>query len=215
MAHPHQGVRGHRTMIRQPSVELRPRGRKPLVDLIKVIIDSHHPSASPQVNLRSSAAQDSVDWVRAGDELTIGEVAARSGVAVSAVRFYDDQGLISSVRTPAGHRHYVRSTLRRIAFIRTAQQVGLSLADIRDALASLPGGRTPNRADWARLSQGFRLRLDEQIATLERLRDGLTNCIGCGCLSLQRCRLYNPDDALAARGGGAHLLFNQYPDEDR
>lgn len=149
--------------------------------------------------------------MRPSDELTIGEVAARSGVAVSAVRFYDDQGLISSVRTPAGHRRYLRSTLRRIAFIRAAQQVGLSLADIDAALASLPGGRTPNRADWARLSHGFRSRLDEQIATLQRLRDGLTNCIGCGCLSLQRCRLYNPDDALAAKGPGARLLLNQSP----
>lgn len=147
--------------------------------------------------------------VRASDELTIGEVAARSGVAVSAVRFYDEQGLISSVRTPAGHRRYMRSTLRRVAFIRAAQQVGLSLADIHEALASLPGGRTPTRADWARLSQGFRVRLEEQIANLERLREGLTGCIGCGCLSLQRCRLYNPDDALATAGPGARLLFDQ------
>lgn len=152
--------------------------------------------------------------MRAGDQLTIGEVAARSGVAVSAVRFYDEQGLVDSVRTPAGHRRYLRSTLRRIAFIRAAQQVGLSLADIQVALASLPGGRTPNRADWARLSRGFQARLDEQIASLERLRDGLTSCIGCGCLSLQRCRLYNPDDALAARGAGARLLSGQRPDDN-
>ncbi len=145
------------------------------------------------------------------DELTIGAVAARSGVAVSAVRFYDDQGLIRSVRSPAGHRRYPRSTLRRIAFIRAAQHVGVSLADIGSALAALPGGRAPNRADWAELSRGFRERLDGQIRALERLRDGLADCIGCGCLSLQRCRLYNRDDVCADAGPGARRLTDPRP----
>lgn len=147
----------------------------------------------------------------AKDELTIGAVVARSGVAVSAVRFYDDQGLITSIRSRGGHRLYPRSTLRRIAFIRAAQQVGLTLADIRATLVALPDERTPTRADWARLSRDFRDRLDAQIAALGRLREGLTECIGCGCLSLRRCRLYNPDDALAAKGPGPRLLTNRVP----
>jgi MerR family transcriptional regulator, redox-sensitive transcriptional activator SoxR len=140
------------------------------------------------------------------DELTIGQVATRSGVAPSALRYYEEQGLIRADRTPGGARRYARSVLRRLAFVRAAQNVGLSLTEIRDALATLPEGRPPTARDWARLSVGWRDRLDEQIAALERLRDGLTSCIGCGCLSLTRCRLSNPGDIAAQDGAGARWL---------
>jgi MerR family redox-sensitive transcriptional activator SoxR len=142
------------------------------------------------------------------DALTIGEMAARSGMAPSALRYYERLGLIRAARTGGNQRRYDRAELRRIAFIRIAQQVGVSLDEIRAALASLPENRTPTRADWARLSARWRGRLDEQIALLERLRDNLTGCIGCGCLSLHRCRLYNPDDTLAREGSGARLLLD-------
>jgi MerR family transcriptional regulator, redox-sensitive transcriptional activator SoxR len=140
------------------------------------------------------------------DELTIGQVAARAGVAPSALRYYEDQGLVTASRTAGGARRYPRSVLRRLAFVRAAQNVGLSLGEVREALATLPEGRPPTARDWARLSSAWRERLDEQIAALERLRDGLTSCIGCGCLSLTRCRLYNPSDVAAAEGAGARLL---------
>ncbi|MHB2023467.1 MAG: redox-sensitive transcriptional activator SoxR [Mycobacteriales bacterium] len=140
------------------------------------------------------------------DPLTIGQLAERSGLAASALRFYEQLDLIRASRTPGGARRYPRSTLRRVAFIRAAQAVGLSLADIGAALQSLPGERTPTRSDWARLSRQFRALLDARIRDLERLRDGLTDCIGCGCLSLQRCQLYNRNDELAAQGAGAHRL---------
>jgi len=140
-------------------------------------------------------------------DLTIGELAARSGVAPSALRFYESRGLIRSQRSGGNQRRYGRAELRRVAFIRIAQRVGLSLDEIAEALATLPGNRTPTKADWARLSAAWRARLDEQIGLLERLRDRLTSCIGCGCLSLQRCRISNPDDILAADGPGPrHLL---------
>ena len=139
-------------------------------------------------------------------ELTIGQVAARSGVAPSALRYYEDQGLISSTRTSGGARRYARTVLRRLAFVRAAQNVGLSLTEIREALATLPEGRPPTARDWARLSAGWRDRLDEQITALERLRDGLTACIGCGCLSLTRCRLSSPGDVAAEDGAGARWL---------
>jgi len=138
--------------------------------------------------------------------LTIGELSARSGVATSALRYYEAQQLIFSVRTTGNQRRYERSTLRRVAFIRAAQRVGLTLEEITAALATLPGGRTPSRADWARLSQNWRPRINEQIERLERLRDRLDGCIGCGCLSLQTCSLQNPDDLMAARGPGAAYL---------
>ncbi len=138
--------------------------------------------------------------------LTIGQVAERTGVAASALRFYEDEGLLAPGRTAAGHRRYPRELLRRVSFIRAAQEVGISLAEIGEALATLPEGRTPTRDDWARLSSGWRARLDEQIAALERLRDRLDGCIGCGCLSLERCRIVNPDDAAASRGPGSSLL---------
>jgi MerR family transcriptional regulator, redox-sensitive transcriptional activator SoxR len=141
------------------------------------------------------------------DLLPIGEVAARAGVAPSALRFYEDEGLITAERTPSGHRRYRREVLRRIAFIRSAQRVGLSLDQIRSALATLPGGRTPTADDWRRLSAGWRPLLDARIAELEALRDRLTSCIGCGCLSLQACALSNPGDVLAAEGPGPRNLL--------
>jgi MerR family redox-sensitive transcriptional activator SoxR len=141
-------------------------------------------------------------------ELTIGTLSRRSGVAPSALRYYEAEGLIGSTRTESGHRRYRRDTLRRVAFIRVAQQVGLQLDEIRAALASLPDGRTPTRADWAQLSASWRPRLDARIAMLERLRDDLTGCIGCGCLSLETCRLHNPGVRLAARGPGPRRLLD-------
>lgn len=140
------------------------------------------------------------------DQVTIGELSARSGVPPSALRFYEAQGLIRAERTSGNQRRFARPTLRRIAFIRTAQRVGLSLDEIKAALDTLPDNRTPNKADWARLSRGWQPRLDEQIARLERLRDKLTSCIGCGCLSLKTCALSNPDDAMSAVGPGAAWL---------
>jgi MerR family transcriptional regulator, redox-sensitive transcriptional activator SoxR len=140
------------------------------------------------------------------DQLAIGELAERSGVAPSALRYYEAQGLITAVRTSGNQRRYERSTLRRVAFIRSAQRVGLSLEEITDALRSLPGGRTPTKADWSRLSRNWRGRINEQIDRLERLRDRLDSCIGCGCLSLQRCSLSNPDDVVRSRGPGAVYL---------
>jgi MerR family redox-sensitive transcriptional activator SoxR len=139
-------------------------------------------------------------------ELTIGELSERSGVATSAIRYYETRGLVRSRRTPGNQRRYARAELRRLAFIRTAQRVGLSLDEVEHALAALPSNRTPTKADWSRLSRGWRPRLDEQIRQLERLRDALDSCIGCGCLSLRRCRLSNPDDEVAVRGPGPVLL---------
>lgn len=144
--------------------------------------------------------------LRKTDLITIGEVAERSGVSASALRFYETQGLISSTRTAGNQRRYERATLRRIAFIRSAQRVGLTLEEISEALDSLPAGRTPTKADWARLSRQWRPRLDAQIDRLERLRDRLDSCIGCGCLSLARCALQNPDDVVGVRGPGAVYL---------
>jgi MerR family redox-sensitive transcriptional activator SoxR len=138
--------------------------------------------------------------------LTIGELSARSGIAPSALRFYEAQGLITSVRTSGNQRRYQRGTLRRIGFIRSAQRVGLSLEEIAEALSTLPESRTPTKADWARLSRDWRPRLDAQIERLERLRAKLDGCIGCGCLSLKTCALNNPDDEAAERGPGAVFL---------
>jgi MerR family redox-sensitive transcriptional activator SoxR len=135
-------------------------------------------------------------------ELTIGELADRSGVSTSALRFYEERGLIESRRTTGNQRRYAKATLRRVAFIRTAQRVGLALEEVADALATLPQGRTPTKADWARLSRSWRPRLDEQIRRIELLRDRLDGCIGCGCLSLRTCTLVNPGDYLADQGPG-------------
>ena len=139
--------------------------------------------------------------------LTIGELSARSGVAPSALRFYEQQGLISSERTGGNQRRYDRSELRRVSFIRIAQQVGISLERIRAALSELPESRTPTKQDWEKLSRQWRAELDERIGMLERLRDNLTGCIGCGCLSLKSCALYNPGDVLARDGTGPRRLL--------
>jgi MerR family redox-sensitive transcriptional activator SoxR len=136
------------------------------------------------------------------DLLTIADVARRSGVAASALRFYEQRGLIASERTGAGHRRYPRAVLRRIAFIVFAQKVGLTLDEIAAELDKLPLNRVPERADWARLSGRWTRRIDERIEQLERLKAGMTQCIGCGCLSLQQCRLANPDDRVARAGPG-------------
>jgi MerR family redox-sensitive transcriptional activator SoxR len=144
--------------------------------------------------------------VDAKDLLTIGEVARRSGFPQSALRFYEREGLIRTTRTSGGQRRYERSVLRRLAFIRAARTVGVSLEEVRAGLDRLPDGRTPNRSDWTRLSRSWRGRLDEQIDALVALRDGLDSCIGCGCLSLQRCQLSNAGDRMAAVGPGARLL---------
>ena len=139
-------------------------------------------------------------------ELTVGQVAERAGVAVSALHFYEARGLIRSRRTTGNQRRYSRDVLRRIAFIRVAQRVGIPLATIAEALAALPEERTPTAEDWARLSAGWRAELDQRIARLTQLRDEFTDCVGCGCLSLQRCRLANPGDAYGARGPGPGRL---------
>ncbi|MGH8447604.1 MAG: redox-sensitive transcriptional activator SoxR [Solimonas sp.] len=137
------------------------------------------------------------------EELTIGQLAKRSGVAVSALHFYESKGLIDSRRTAGNQRRYVRDTLRRVAFIRVAQRVGIPLAMVRDALARLPDSRTPTKADWAELSAAWRAELDARIGKLTSLRDNLSDCIGCGCLSMRRCRLANPGDIAATVGPGA------------
>lgn len=134
--------------------------------------------------------------------LTIGDVSRRSGVASSALRFYEERGLIVSERAGSGHRRYHRSVLRRIAFIVYAQRIGLTLAEVGEELAKLPDNRTPTRTDWSRLSRAWQSRIDERIAELERLRAGLTECIGCGCLSLDTCRFANPGDRIGRRGPG-------------
>lgn len=140
------------------------------------------------------------------DLLTMSEFSARSGVAPSGLRFYEAQGLIRAHRTTGNQRRFERSELRRVAFVRTAQQVGLSLEEINQALDALPHGRIPSRTDWERLSASWRRRLDQRIADLEHLRDRLDSCIGCGCLSLDRCSLSNPGDRAAAQGAGAIYL---------
>jgi MerR family redox-sensitive transcriptional activator SoxR len=139
-------------------------------------------------------------------ELTPGQLAERSGVAVSTLHFYEREGLVQSRRTTGNQRRYSRDTLRRVAFIRTSQRVGVPLADIRAALDTLPQGRTPTKRDWARLSRGWRTELDRRIEQLERLRDTLDQCIGCGCLSLRSCRLNNRDDVLGEDGCGPRIL---------
>jgi MerR family transcriptional regulator, redox-sensitive transcriptional activator SoxR len=140
-------------------------------------------------------------------ELTVGQLSERSGVAVSALHFYERQHLIASRRTTGNQRRYRRDALRRVALIRVAQRVGIPLAEVRAALAELPDNRTPNRADWERLSQKWHDELQERIRNLEQLRDDFTNCIGCGCLSLDRCRMTNPSDTLAEHGPGPRRLL--------
>jgi MerR family transcriptional regulator, redox-sensitive transcriptional activator SoxR len=141
------------------------------------------------------------------EHLSIGEVSERTGVSVSALRFYEAEGMVTPTRTPGGQRRFARDALRRIAFIRVAQRVGLTLDEIRGALATLPEQRTPTAADWARLSRAWKSELDERIRLLQSVRDDLSSCIGCGCLSLQACRLYNPDDRARVLGQGPRYLL--------
>ena len=145
--------------------------------------------------------------------LTVSETAARSGFSASALRYYEREGLVAASRTSGGQRRFERQELRRLAFIAAARHVGLSLNEIREALSLLPDGRNPTKADWTRISRSWRSRLDAEIAALEKLRDGLDGCIGCGCLSLQRCRLSNPADVVAEHGSGAVFWPEQlHPD---
>lgn len=149
------------------------------------------------------------------DLLTIGDFAARAGVSVATLRFYEDRGLVHPTRSSGNQRRYPRSELRRVAFVRAAQTVGLTLTEIAAALDSLPAGRVPTRADWTRLSRSWRGRVEERIAELERLRDGLGACIGCGCLSLRSCVLYNPGDRAGVTGAGARYLRAPGPAQTR
>ena len=139
--------------------------------------------------------------------LSVGQLSARSGVAVSALHFYEAQGLIHAQRSPGNQRRYARETLRRVGFIRASQAVGIPLKAIKGALEQLPESRTPTRGDWARLSAAWRADLDQRISHLQSLRDRLSDCIGCGCLSIDRCRLTNPDDVLGEEGPGARRLL--------
>jgi len=144
-------------------------------------------------------------------ELTIGEISARSGVSQSALRFYERLGLIAARRTDGNHRRYPSVTLRRVALVQAGKAAGIPLERIREALDTLPDGKQPTKRDWARLSAEWRAELEQRIATLEAVRDRLTTCIGCGCLSLKTCRLLNPDDEAASLGGGAHYLRRVSP----
>jgi MerR family redox-sensitive transcriptional activator SoxR len=148
------------------------------------------------------------------DLLSVGDVATRSGFAPSAIRYYEQEGLIHADRSSGGQRRFERSVLRRLAFIRAARHVGLTLDEIRGSLATLPGARTPTRADWTRMSRSWRHRLDAEIDALVALRDGLDSCIGCGCLSLKTCRLSNPEDEAATDGPGAVYLPSELRDAD-
>ncbi|BDI60699.1 redox-sensitive transcriptional activator SoxR [Qipengyuania nanhaisediminis] len=145
------------------------------------------------------------------DLLPIGEIARRTGLSVSAIRFYEDKGLIEPIRSSGGQRRFLRSDLRRVSFILIAQQLGLSLGEIRAELARLPHGRTPTARDWRAISAAIRARIDAQIAQLQRTRDRLDGCIGCGCLSLKTCAIYNPGDRLAAQGPGPRQIIGDDP----
>ena len=150
-----------------------------------------------------------------GDRLTIGELAARGGIAHSALRYYEELGLISAERTAGGQRRYPRSMLRRVAFVRAAQRVGLSLEEVAEALACLPSDHAPTAAEWAPVARAWQHRIDAQIAELQLLRRKLGGCIGCGCLSLRTCALYNPGDTAAEHGAGARYLLGDTPPEVR
>jgi len=140
--------------------------------------------------------------MKANDLLTIGDLAARTGLSVSAIRFYEEKGLVEPLRTSGNQRRFLRSDIRRLSFILIAQKLGLSLGEITQALAGLPSGRTPTAKDWTRISRSIRKTIDARIAELQKTRDNLDGCIGCGCLSLKKCALYNPDDRRAAEGPG-------------
>ncbi len=145
--------------------------------------------------------------MKANDLLSIGELARRTGLSVSAIRFYEEKGLVEALRSSGNQRRFLRSDARRLSFILIAQRLGLQLAEIEQELARLPQGRTPNARDWNKISRSIRAQLDARISELERVRDRLDGCIGCGCLSLKKCQLYNKDDKLAARGPGPRQVL--------
>ncbi|MBI1400009.1 redox-sensitive transcriptional activator SoxR [Hyphomonas sp.] len=149
--------------------------------------------------------------MRADDVMLIGDIAARTGLSVSAIRFYEARGLITPIRSPGGQRRFRRADIRRLSFIRIAQQLGLSIEDIAGELARLPSGRTPTAEDWARISRSIRASLDARIATLQQVRSRLDGCIGCGCLSLKKCALYNAGDKAGATGAGPRYLLGETP----
>ena len=146
------------------------------------------------------------------DMLPIGELARRTGIAVSAIRYYEEQGLVRPGRNAGGQRRFLRSDIRRLSFVLIAQQFGFTLPQIRQVLDRLPDGRTPNKADWTRISSDFRAELDRKIDTLNALRDRLDKCVGCGCLSLTDCALYNPQDRAAGKGAGPRYLMGDQPE---
>jgi MerR family redox-sensitive transcriptional activator SoxR len=152
--------------------------------------------------------------MRATDLLSIGDLAARTGLSVSAIRFYEAKGLISPMRNNGGQRRFFRSDIRRLSFVLIAQQLGFTIEQIREQFQSLPDARTPTAKDWAKLSVGFRDQLDHRINMLTRLRENLDGCIGCGCLSLRKCKLYNPEDKAAARGAGPQYVLGEQPKID-
>ena len=149
--------------------------------------------------------------MRSTDALTIGQLARRTGLAVSAIRYYETQGLIRPARNAGGQRRFLRSDIRRLSFVKIAQQFGFTLPKISALMASLPEGRTPTKRDWEKISRRFRATLDAQIQTLEQLRENLDGCIGCGCLSLKKCRLYNADDRAARLGPGPRYVMGDRP----
>ena len=175
---------------------------------VRLVISRTLAFLQPQLKLRSSII---LIWMeidmKASDLLTIGEVARRTGTSVSALRFYEDKGLLEPWRSNGGQRRFLRSDIRRVSFILIAQQMGLSIIEIAEELARLPHGRTPSAKDWAAISSAIRGRIDAQIIMLERTRDTLDECIGCGCLSLERCQLYNARDKAASKGAGPRYLM--------
>ena len=144
--------------------------------------------------------------------ISIGQLASRTGLSVSAIRYYETQGLVSSERSRGGQRRFLRSDIRRLSFVQIAQQVGFTIEQIREQLDALPNGRTPTKADWSRMSRGFRQSLDDKIDALTQMRDLLDGCIGCGCLSLTNCKLYNPEDRAFRKGAGPRYLMGDKPD---
>ncbi|MDA4848088.1 redox-sensitive transcriptional activator SoxR [Hoeflea poritis] len=151
--------------------------------------------------------------MKASDRLSIGELARRTGLAVSAIRYYETEGLLTAERNAGGQRRFLRSDIRRLSFVQIAQRFGFTIGEIREQLQSLPLERTPTKADWSKISRGFRHELDARISTLTRLRDDLDGCIGCGCLSLKKCKLYNPEDRARRYGSGPRYLLGDDPAE--
>lgn len=149
--------------------------------------------------------------MKSTDTLTIGELAARTGLSVSAVRYYEMRGLVTARRSAGRHRQFQRADIRRVSFVRIAQSLGLSIEDVLEALSALPEGRTPNAADWRTISTRIKMLIEARIAELERTRDRLDGCIGCGCLSLKKCALYNPDDRAAKKGAGPRYVLGDKP----